>query len=268
MTDLHRYGDDKGACENIFSYGFIEDTMTSAKVIFLDLDIPDDDPLKPAKIFISTAAPGFRMSEQSGNIDWESDFIWLVIVNEEDGLDFKVRQTIDGKREIQALWKDNDLDDTSKLREFLCGDPLWDVYQLRATVLLQGRVEMQIELLKGIGTPQKEAPIREGPWSLANRLRKLELEMLERAMKTFEDQVRNAFSYPAFSLRATAVRKRYISEHGIAKAFAAHCFVILCARSTAASSREVSSSQLQHAATAKQLVKAVSAAGRTFLNVF
>ncbi|KAF1359787.1 SET domain-containing protein [Lizonia empirigonia] len=171
------YGDDKGACENIFSYGFLEDAVTSARVMFLNLDIPDDDPLRPAKIFVSTAAPGFRIFEKSGNIDWESDFIWLVIVNEEDGLDFKIRQTTDGKREIQALWKDNDLDDTTKLRHYLCEDPLWDVYQLRATVLLQGR-----------GKPQREPSIREVPWSLATRLRKLELEMLERAMEAFEDQ--------------------------------------------------------------------------------
>ncbi|KAL8688660.1 MAG: hypothetical protein Q9224_004825, partial [Gallowayella concinna] len=43
------YGDEKGACEMLFSYGFIEDTMTSARELFLDLDIPDDDPLKVAK---------------------------------------------------------------------------------------------------------------------------------------------------------------------------------------------------------------------------
>ncbi|KAF9692861.1 hypothetical protein EKO04_009263 [Ascochyta lentis] len=182
------YGDDKGACENIFSYGFLEHTMTSARVLFLNLDIPDDDPLRPAKIFVSTAAPGFRIFEKSGNIEWESDFIWLVIVNEEDGLDFKIRQTVDGKREIQALWKDVDLDDTSKLRDYLLGDPLWDVYQLRATVLLQGRVEMQIETLKETGTPQKEASVREVPWRLAEKLRKLELEMLERTIEAFEIQ--------------------------------------------------------------------------------
>lgn len=158
--------------------------------MFLNLDIPDDDPLRPAKMFVSTAAPGFRLFEKAGDIDWESDFIWLVIVNEEDGLDFKVRQTVDGKREIQALWKDDELHDTSKLREYLHGDPLWDIYQLRATVLLQGRVETQIETLKEVGTPQKEASIREAPWSLAERLRTLELEMLERAMDVFENQVR------------------------------------------------------------------------------
>lgn len=164
--------------------------MTSAKVMFLNLDIPDDDPLRPAKIFVSTAAPGFRIFDKAGGVDWESDFIWLVIINEEDGLDFRVKQTIDGRREIEALWKDERLDDMSKLREYLHGDPLWDIYQLRATVLLQGRVEAQIEALQQTGDPQKDLTMREGPYSLAKRLRTLELDMLERAMEAFENQVR------------------------------------------------------------------------------
>lgn len=172
--------------------------MTSAKVMFLDIEIPDDDPLRPAKMFVSTAAPGFRLFDKAGDIDWESDFIWLVIVNEEDGLDFKVRQTIDGKREIQALWRDDDLDDTSKLKEHLRGDPLWDVYQLRATVLLQGRVEAQIETLQHAETPQMQATLRETPWRLAKHLRALESGMLERAMEAFESQVRKPLPSPAF----------------------------------------------------------------------
>ncbi|KAJ4351299.1 uncharacterized protein N0V89_006638 [Didymosphaeria variabile] len=78
------YGDDKGACENIFSYGFLEDSMTSAKIMFLNLDIPDDDPLRPAKIYVCNTAPGFRLVDQKDRIEWESDFVWLVVVNEED----------------------------------------------------------------------------------------------------------------------------------------------------------------------------------------
>lgn len=160
--------------------------------MFLNIDIPDDDPLRPAKIFVSTAAPGFRLFEKNGAIDWESDFIWLVIVNEEDGLDFKVRQTVDGKREIQSLWKDAELDDTSKLREYLHEDPLWDVYQLRATVLLQGRVDAQIALLRKVGNPPRQATVRPYPWSLAERLRTLELNMLEKATDALEHQVRKS----------------------------------------------------------------------------
>ena len=156
--------------------------------MFLDLDIPDDDPLRPAKIFVSTAAPGFRIFDKESHIEWESDFIWLVVINEEDGLDFKVRQTIDGKREIQAFWKDKELD-TMKLREHLHEDPAWDIYQLRATVLLQQRVEMQIDTLQQTQNVKREASIRDVPWRLAARLRRLELDMLEHTLSTLEHQV-------------------------------------------------------------------------------
>ncbi|XP_014554860.1 hypothetical protein COCVIDRAFT_28166 [Bipolaris victoriae FI3] len=181
------YGDDKGACENIFSYGFLEDGMASAKVMFLDLDIPDDDPLRPAKMYVSTEAPGFRIFEKDGEIHWEGDFIWLVVVNEEDGLDFKVRQTTDGKKSIQGFWRESELD-TSKLRKHLEEDATWDVFQLRATVLLQARIDTQIEALRGAEDIKREDTIRELPWKLAERLRSLELDMLQRAASVFDKQ--------------------------------------------------------------------------------
>ncbi|KAH9866164.1 hypothetical protein J1614_008729 [Plenodomus biglobosus] len=181
------YGDDKGACENIFSYGFLEDAVTSAKVMFLDLDIPDDDPLRPAKIYVSTEAPGFRIFEKDNAINWESDFIWLVVVNEEDGLDFRVRQTVDGKKEIQAFWKEKELE-TSKLREHMEEDTAWDIFQLRATLLLQNRVELQMETLQQMQGVNQEPSVRDVPWALAGRLRSLELDMLERTMTALEAQ--------------------------------------------------------------------------------
>jgi hypothetical protein len=171
--------------------------MTTAKVMFLDLDIPDDDPLRPAKIYVSTSAPGFRIYEKEDRVEWESDYIWLTVINEEDGLDFKVRQTTDGKREIEAFWKERELD-TTKLREHLEEDPAWDVFQLRATVLLQDRVETQIETLRRTEDIKREATVRDVPWRLAERLRSLELDMLKRAASTFDSQVRheNSFTYP------------------------------------------------------------------------
>lgn len=193
-----RYGDDKGACENIFSYGFLEDDVTSAKVMFLDLDIPDDDPLRPAKMFVSTAAPGFRIFEDGDSIAWESDYIWLAVINEEDGLEFKIRQTIDGKRDIQALWKEQELDNTAKLREYLQEDPAWDIFQLRATVLLQNRIDEQKESIQAVQGLTQDLTVRDVPWRLAERLRKLEFEMLLRAAAVLETQVRFALLHPAF----------------------------------------------------------------------
>ncbi|KAH5102908.1 hypothetical protein HBI46_078770 [Parastagonospora nodorum] len=182
------YGDEKGACENIFSYGFLEDGVSSAKVMFLALDVPDDDPLRPAKVFVSTAAPGFRIFDKEDSVGWESDYVWLVVINEEDGLDFRIRQTVDGKREIQAFWKELELDDTSKLRDYLQEDPSWDVFQLRAVVLLQNQVEAQMETIQAMQGLNQELTVRDVPWRLAERLRNLEFDMLQRAALALDSQ--------------------------------------------------------------------------------
>lgn len=104
------YGDQKGACEMLFSYGFIEDSMEDARELFLDLEIPDDDPLAKAKQHISKSAPGFKIFRQADeSIGWTGDFIWLIVVNEEDGLDFRVLQDHNGNKELKAFWKDEEL---------------------------------------------------------------------------------------------------------------------------------------------------------------
>jgi hypothetical protein len=72
-----------------------------------------------------------------------------------------VRQTVDGGREIQAFWKESELNDTSKIRQLLEQDPLWEVYQLRAIVLMQGRVDAQLATLHALGNPTLEWTTRE-----------------------------------------------------------------------------------------------------------
>lgn len=174
--------------------------------MFLDLDIPEDDPLRPAKLFVSTSAPGFRIFDEDDSVGWESDYIWLIVVNEEDGLDFKIRQTNDGKREIQAFWQEKELDDTSKIKEYLQEEPTWDVFQLRATVLLQNRVEAQIEAIQATQYSNNETSSRDVPRRLAERLRSLELDMLQRAATALDTQVRRRFCpYPAIHLRSLAM---------------------------------------------------------------
>ena len=174
----------------MFSYGFIEDSMESARVMFLDLNIPDDDPLRSAKIAVSAMAPGFRIFDGVDCTGWESDFVWLVCVNEEDGLRFNFLQTNDGDRELRAFWKTEELEDTSKLRDLLQTEALWEVYQLRAITLLQYRIEQQLEDLHEVGKPEKDSGVRDVPWKLAGKLRKLELKLLEKAFNDLEDQVR------------------------------------------------------------------------------
>ncbi|KAL8963179.1 MAG: hypothetical protein Q9183_005047 [Haloplaca sp. 2 TL-2023] len=184
------YGDDKGACEMVFSYGFLEEAMTSARELFLDLDIPDDDPLKLAKKAVLKSAPGFKLFEKDGSIDWVGDFVWLSCVNEEDGLDFRVLQTNDGEKELKVHWKDDELTDVAKLQSLLEADPIWEVYLLRAIATLQGRVEQQILSLENT-SPSPTIPeldVDKNVGQTIMRLRGLEEKMLLRAYQHFEER--------------------------------------------------------------------------------
>lgn len=187
------YGDEKGACEMLFSYGFIEATVKSAQELFLGLDIPDDDPLKLAKKAVAQSAPGFRLFLHGESTDWESSFIWLLCVNEEDGLDFKLLQNNDGERELQASWKDEKITDMSSLVALLTLDPSWDVFELRAITTLQSRVEEQLLRLEGskdsvdelLINPDIDNDIRK----IAMQLRHLEEMLLLQAYANFETKV-------------------------------------------------------------------------------
>ena len=197
------YGDKKGACEMIFSYGFLDDSTKMAKELFLDLHALEDDPLGQAKTHVSSAAPGVRIFNQGESAGWDSDFVWLLCVNMEDGLAFRVLQTVDGERELKATWKDEDLDGTSKLRELLETDSMWDVFHLRAVSLIRARVEGQIRQLDK-GEDLQTRRVRERPLILAMSLRALERELLRKAYATLESQV--------MALAETDTVKAYLSK--------------------------------------------------------
>lgn len=190
------YGDDKGACEMLFSYGFIESNMTSARELFLNLDIPDDDPLRLAKKAISKSAPGFRLFLQDGSIGWEGSFVWLIVVNEEDGLEFKLLQKSDGERELQAFWKDEVVPDMTELQSLAEKEPLWDVFNLRAITTLQNRVEQQLFRLesskKFIEKLLHDEALEQIICDNATRLRNLEETLMLHAYEDFESKVRTS----------------------------------------------------------------------------
>ena len=187
------YGDGKGACEMLFSYGFIEKTVKSAQELFLDLEIPDDDPLKLAKKAVAKSAPGFRLFLHGDFTDWESSYVWLLCVNEEDGLEFKILQRNDGESELQVSWKNEEITDMSNLVSLLKLEPMWEVFELRAIATLQSRVEYQLLRLEGskdfvdgrLVSGQLDCEIREN----AMQLRGLEEALLLHAYGDFETKV-------------------------------------------------------------------------------
>ena len=185
------YGDEKGACEMLFSYGFIHEGTSSAIELFLDLDVPVDDPLRIAKKAAARSPPGFRLFAGDG-VEWEGPFVWLLCVNEEDGLKFKLMQSNNGERELQVSWKDQDVNDLSKFRKTLCEDEMWDVFRLRATATVQTRIEQQLIRLKS--SEERVAQIQEasanigfGQETYAMELRDLEETLLLEAYQDLED---------------------------------------------------------------------------------
>ena len=192
------YGDEKGACEMIFSYGFIEDNMDTADTLFLSLTIPDNDKFRIVKNKLADCAPGFKLIDAGDDgVDWTGDFVWLLCVNEDDGLRFEIARTIDGEEEVGAFFQDRELTGGApELHSLLQEAKLWDVYRLRAVTILQQRIFDQLQLLyttqEGIEAVEHgdQMEVRNHPYQLAMTLRRLEFELQERAYEDLETQVR------------------------------------------------------------------------------
>lgn len=199
------YGDEKGACEMLFSYGFIEASVSVARELYLDLDIPDDDPLRFAKRAVSKSPPGFRIFTRENSTDWEGPFVWLLCVNEEDGLRFRLLQTNDGKKELLVFWHDVEIEDVSNLSSLLRAERSWDVFNLRAIMTLQARIKEQLALLEASDSPfNEEESVHNMVYSHAMRnalrLRNLEQTLMLQAYEDFEHQVSSIQLKTFFSL--------------------------------------------------------------------
>lgn len=192
------YGDEKGACEMLFSYGFLEENMISAKTLFLSLSFSASDNTRSVKLQVSDCAPGFKLIDTGdGEIDWTGDFIWMLCVNGEDGLRFELARTVDGMDEhMQAIFQDQELTNgAAQLYRILSNSELWHVYKLRATTLLQQRVFEQLQVLDSTQQDVEATPhgigtaVGDQPFEQAMRLRQLEFDLLNCAYESFERQV-------------------------------------------------------------------------------
>jgi hypothetical protein len=185
----------------IFSYGFLESDRAEENQVLLDMHAPDDDPLEFAKNFMCSETPGIRLSlvsdaESSSHVSWDSPLVWLACVNEEDGLHIKQNQTHDGAAELETTWKEETLTSPHHLREFLAADPSWDIFQLRAVVLLLEKLETQLaharkidEVLENMNEAMLQTLFRPEIFSLISQLRKVEGALLEKAVLDLEKQV-------------------------------------------------------------------------------
>lgn len=198
------YGDEKGACEMLFSYGFLDEGMETAETLFLSLALPQGDVMRAAKMQAAECAPGFKLIDAGdGEVDWKGEFVWLLCVGEEDGLHFDVARTVDGEEEIHGFFKEHELSGgAAELYRLLGQSDMYDVYRLRAVTILQQRVFDQMQVLYASQEDMEEVPhgdgteVRQQVYDQAMKLRRLEFELMERAYEDFEKQVSDVPSFP------------------------------------------------------------------------
>lgn len=142
------YGEAKSEAEMLFSYGFI-DGQSTKRCLVLNLEPFPDDPLGKAKIAAFAKSPLLRIFVEQDTVRWECPFLHFMLLNEEDGLDFRTLQQTDGSRShLKVFWQGSDVTDATDTFESLTSKhPLSDVFKLRAIVLLQDRIRQQLERL-------------------------------------------------------------------------------------------------------------------------
>ena len=188
------YGDEKGACEMLFSYGFIDEEMEDALSIFLELSIPDDDPLRLAKMAAFETAPGFRMYTYNGKVAWFGPFVLLQCVNEEDGLGMEVEPQENGTKKLKVTWKNTtELQDIVELQRCMEEDHLKNVFNLRAHVVITERLKLQQTRLEEayhkLEMLGKTAVGKSARLLTARRLVVLEASLIKKALHQFDDEV-------------------------------------------------------------------------------
>lgn len=202
------YGEAKSAAEMLFSYGFI-DQESGVKELALHLDALPDDPLGKAKFRIYKGPPIVRLSLTEDRFQWYSPFLYLLILNEEDGLAFRVVQDMEGGRELRLLWEDEDVTGRTDEFESLIQDHhLCQIFKLRAVAVLEDLVAAQLDRItvqisygateqsQAANQPRVECMLA------AEKLRDLEAQILQGAAAALENEV-SILSF-SFALSSTA----------------------------------------------------------------
>lgn len=188
------YGSDKPAAEMLFSYGFI-DSHSATRSLRLPLRPLPDDPLGKAKVHAFQDLPAVDIKELDGKVTCTSSFAYLMILNEEDGLDFRLLQDTDGDRELRTFWQDQDVTErTGSFDQLVSDHELCSVFKLRVNMVISQRLEEQLERLSSFPLDDDNAASVTDQPSASNAanaraLRLIEKGVLDKAVTVLEEQV-------------------------------------------------------------------------------
>ncbi|KAJ1326594.1 N-lysine methyltransferase SETD6 [Microdochium nivale] len=194
------YGMQKSAAEMLFSYGFVE-AGSPARSLVLPLELMEDDPLLRAKLHAFKDAPTLTLrGNDSGFQNWSAPFAYLMCVNEEDGLNFKILQETDGTRHMRMFWQDDDVTDRqTSFREVISSHELAKIFELRVVTivleLIQGTLH-RLEAYNGLESEENQSMLRPEVIHSAVQLRKAERELMTMAMRGLEAQRDAMFEDP------------------------------------------------------------------------
>lgn len=187
------YGQGKSAAEMLFSYGFV-DSEATARSLVLPLESMNDDPLAKAKLHVFDGPPVIKLEDSAGDAPtWTAPFVYLMCLNEDDGIDFQVVQTIDGGRQLVLFWQGEDV--TNKAANFetlISGHDLEPIIHLRAITVLITQLTEQVEKLETPLNCDREPSDPRFHFSLDSvwQLRRAELDLMQRTLAVLENQVR------------------------------------------------------------------------------
>lgn len=184
------YGSAKPAAEMLFSYGFI-DKSSVVREMSLTLQAMEDDPLAMAKHRIFDGPPVVKLAiSDSGELEWSSPFAFLVCLNEEDGLEFRVLQDSNSGRQLRMFWHDEDITDRVGDLEALIQDhDLYPIFKLRVSAVLYDRITTQGAALMDQQEATQDAEVRPGCATALELLRAIETEILIKAAETLQNEV-------------------------------------------------------------------------------
>lgn len=193
------YGQAKSPAEMLFSYGFI-DSDSSVKELTLHIAPLPDDPLGGAKLRVYNGPPTVRLSLTDQGVQWNNPFLYLLVLNEEDGLSFRIAQDTSGERQLVLFWQDEEITDrTDELETLVQSHDLYQVFKLRAVAVLEERVAMQLDRISsGLSygvteQPQAANQPRAECMLAAETLRDLETQVLQGVAEALENEVRYFF---------------------------------------------------------------------------
>ncbi|KAK1754488.1 hypothetical protein QBC47DRAFT_384043 [Echria macrotheca] len=182
------YGDSKSAAEMLFSYGFIDPESLTQSLV-LPLEPFDGDPLARAKLVSFGEAPRVRVARDADSTTWESSFVHLMCVNEEDGLEFRVLQDTEGGRQLCVFWQDEDV--TARTKEFASltqSHPLGTVFRLRAVTVVLELLQAQLELARSYDVDTDLGDVRDECLEAARQLRRIETDILQSGIDALENE--------------------------------------------------------------------------------